>query len=74
MFCTFVCCFIDKKNMKIADKLKNTDKTLFSFEIVPPLKGNNIEKLYEKLDRLVEFNPTKSFIRKTKTAESQNPL
>ena len=43
--------------MKIADKLKTTDKTLFSFEIVPPLKGNNIEKLYEKLDRLVEFNP-----------------
>jgi len=43
--------------MKIADKLKSTDKTLFSFEIVPPLKGNNIGKLYEKLDLLVEFNP-----------------
>ena len=43
--------------MKIADKLKTTDKTLFSFEIVPPLKGNRIEKLYEKLDLLAEFNP-----------------
>ncbi|MBQ5403066.1 MAG: methylenetetrahydrofolate reductase [Bacteroidales bacterium] len=43
--------------MKIAEKLKATDKTLFSFEIVPPLKGNDIKKLYEKLDLLVEFNP-----------------
>ena len=43
--------------MKIAEKLKNTDKTLFSFEIVPPLKGGSIEKLYNKLDLLAEFNP-----------------
>ena len=43
--------------MKIAEILKNTKKTLFSFEIVPPLKGQSIEKLYEKLDLLAEFNP-----------------
>lgn len=43
--------------MKIAEILKNTTKTLFSFEIVPPLKGQNINKLYEKLDLLAEFNP-----------------
>ena len=43
--------------MKIAEILKNTKKTLFSFEIVPPLKGQSIEKLYEKLDLLAEFKP-----------------
>lgn len=43
--------------MKIAEILKKTEKTLFSFEIVPPLKGHNIEKLYEKLDLLADFNP-----------------
>lgn len=43
--------------MKIAETLKNTEKTLFSFEIVPPLKGHNLDSLYEKLDLLAEFNP-----------------
>ena len=43
--------------MKIADTLKSTQKTLFSFEIVPPLKGHNLDSLYEKLDLLAEFNP-----------------
>jgi len=43
--------------MKIAEILKNTKKALFSFEIVPPLKGHNLEGLYEKLDLLAEFNP-----------------
>ncbi len=43
--------------MKITEALKNTKKTLFSFEIVPPLKGHNINNLYQKLDLLAEFNP-----------------
>ncbi len=43
--------------MKIIDYLKNTQKTLFSFEILPPLKGKDINLIYEVIDPLMEFNP-----------------
>lgn len=44
--------------MKITDHLKNANgKTLFSFEIVPPQKGKNIQELYKNIDPLMEFNP-----------------
>lgn len=32
-------------------------KTAFSFEILPPLKGNSIEKVYKIIDKLKEFDP-----------------
>jgi len=44
--------------MKVTDHLKNANgKTLFSFEIIPPKKGKNIQELYNNIDPLVEFNP-----------------
>ena len=43
--------------MKIIDLIKSTDKTAFSFEILPPLKGTSIEKVYQAIDTLQEFNP-----------------
>jgi len=44
--------------MKITEHLKKTkNKTLFSFEIIPPKKGNNIQELYDNIDPLMEFNP-----------------
>ncbi|APZ46395.1 methylenetetrahydrofolate reductase [NAD(P)H] [Polaribacter reichenbachii] len=44
--------------MKITDHIKKADgKTLFSFEIIPPKKGNNIQDLYNNIDPLMEFNP-----------------
>ena len=44
--------------MKITEHInKAKGKTLFSFEIVPPLKGQNIQKLYDNIDPLMEFNP-----------------
>lgn len=44
--------------MKITEQIKaNPNKTLFSFEILPPLKGFNIESIYESIDPLMEFNP-----------------
>ena len=43
--------------MKVIDHLKNADKTLFSVEILPPLKGESIESLFNHLDPLVEFDP-----------------
>ena len=45
------------KNMKITKHIENADKTLFSFEIIPPLKGKGIESLYEGIDPLMEFQP-----------------
>ncbi len=44
--------------MKITDHIKKAQgKTLFSFEIVPPRKGQNIQNLYDNIDPLMEFNP-----------------
>jgi len=44
--------------MKVTEHLKNANgKTLFSFEIIPPKKGKNIQELYDNIDPLIEFNP-----------------
>lgn len=42
--------------MHITDKISN-NKTLFSFEVLPPLKGKGINSLYDVIDPLMEFNP-----------------
>ena len=43
--------------MKVTEHIKNAKKTLFSFEILPPLKGTSIESIYNSLDPLMEFKP-----------------
>jgi len=43
--------------MKIAELLSSTKKTLFSFELLPPLKGRSIEDIYKAIDPLIEFKP-----------------
>ncbi|MEL4307951.1 methylenetetrahydrofolate reductase [NAD(P)H] [Joostella sp. CR20] len=44
--------------MKVTDHIKKANgKTMFSFEIVPPQKGKNIQELYDNIDPLMEFNP-----------------
>jgi methylenetetrahydrofolate reductase (NADPH) len=43
--------------MKIVDFIKNNTKTAFSFEILPPLKGNNFLKVCNIIDKLREFDP-----------------
>ena len=43
--------------MKVIDLIHNSEKTAFSFEILPPLKGTGIEKLYQTVDTLREFDP-----------------
>lgn len=43
--------------MKVTDLIQNKGKTAFSFEILPPLKGNNIQKAYNIIDKLIEFDP-----------------
>ena len=44
--------------MKVIDHLKQANgKTLFSIEILPPLKGKGITDIYNAIDPLMEFNP-----------------
>ncbi|MCP4439837.1 MAG: methylenetetrahydrofolate reductase [NAD(P)H] [Aureispira sp.] len=44
--------------MKVTDHFKAANgETLISFEILPPLKGGSIQKIFDILDPLMEFNP-----------------
>jgi len=44
--------------MKITEHIKNAKgKTLFSFELLPPVKGKSIEAIYNAIDPLMEFKP-----------------
>lgn len=44
--------------MKVIDHLKQANgKTLFTIEILPPLKGENIRNLFNNIDPLMEFKP-----------------
>lgn len=44
--------------MHITEHIANAkEKTLFSFEILPPLKGKSIAAIYDAIDPLLDFNP-----------------
>ena len=44
--------------MKVTEHIKKAKgKTIFSFEILPPLKGENIQLIFDNIDPLMEFNP-----------------
>lgn len=43
--------------MKLTDKFTD-GRTLFAFELLPPLKGQNIESIYSAIDTLREFSPS----------------
>jgi len=43
--------------MKVIDTINAADKTVFSFELLPPLKGNDASKLYQTIESLTEFDP-----------------
>lgn len=43
--------------MKITEHLKNATSTLFSFEILPPLKGQSLNELMDGIAPLMEFKP-----------------
>lgn len=49
--------------MKVIDHINQAKETLVSFEILPPLKGKNINSIFNHLDPLMEFKP--SFINVT---------
>lgn len=44
--------------MKVTQHIENAQgKPLFSFEILPPLKGQNIQSIFDGIDPLMEFQP-----------------
>ena len=44
--------------MKVTEHIqKAKGKPLFSFEILPPLKGQNIQSIFDSIDPLMEFHP-----------------
>ncbi|MFT6054044.1 MAG: methylenetetrahydrofolate reductase (NADPH) [Roseivirga sp.] len=44
--------------MKVTEHIKKAKgKTLFSFEILPPKKGENVQGIFDAIDPLMEFNP-----------------
>jgi len=43
--------------VKLTEHLQ-PNKTLFSFEVLPPLKGKSIDSLYKAIDPLMDFNPS----------------
>ncbi len=43
--------------MSVAGFLASEHPTAFSFEVLPPPKGNSIDQIYKTIDRLREFNP-----------------
>lgn len=43
--------------MSVIDKIREAKGPLFTFELLPPLKGHSIERIYTAIDRLIEYNP-----------------
>ena len=43
--------------MKITDYLINSNKTLFSYEIIPPFRGGSIDKVFKLVEELMPFEP-----------------
>ena len=43
--------------MKVTEHIKNSKETIFSFEIIPPLKGVAFDDICKAIDPLMEFKP-----------------
>ncbi len=43
--------------MKVTDYFANSNDTLISFEVLPPLKGGSMKAIFDTLDPLMEFKP-----------------
>ena len=44
--------------MNIVDLINSKQNTAFSFEVLPPLRGNGTQGLYRTIERLQEFSPS----------------
>lgn len=43
--------------MRVIEHIAKSEKTLFTIEILPPVKGDSIQSIYDSIDPLMEFNP-----------------
>jgi len=43
--------------MKVAQRIADASSTLFSFELLPPLKGENIDHIHTTVEALLPFEP-----------------
>lgn len=43
--------------MKVTEHINRADRTLFSFEILPPKKGHSASEIFATVEALLEFNP-----------------
>ncbi len=43
--------------MKVIDIINKAKSTVFSFELLPPLKGNDVSRLYKTIESLTQFDP-----------------
>ncbi len=43
--------------VKVTEHLEGATSTLFSFEVLPPMKGKTIQDLFKVMDPLMEFKP-----------------
>ncbi len=43
--------------MSVIDLINQSKTTAFSFELLPPLKGTGVNKLFRQIDSLLEFDP-----------------
>lgn len=43
--------------MSVIEKINSVKNTAFSFELLPPLKGNGIDSVFRTIDKLCEFSP-----------------
>ncbi len=43
--------------MKVIDIINRAKSTVFSFELLPPLKGNDTARMYRTIESLVDFDP-----------------
>lgn len=46
-----------KQLLKVTEHIAASKKTLFSFELLPPLKGQNIENIHNTIGPLMDFEP-----------------
>ena len=51
-FENYICAF-----MKVTEHIERAKGTLFSVEILPPLKGKSVQSIWDILDPIMEFNP-----------------
>ncbi|MDP7072184.1 MAG: methylenetetrahydrofolate reductase [Candidatus Marinimicrobia bacterium] len=43
--------------MKVTDFIQNAEKTLFSYEIIPPMRGGNAADIFKLVDQLMPYDP-----------------